>query len=86
MYINLVFFIIRLLTIVLEVTILSEVILSLFPRLKESVIYNIITSFNYPVLKPFKTIQSKIFKNNIIDFSPLFAIMMLSYIRILFNG
>ena len=67
-------------------TILLEVILSLLPKIRESAIYNIITSFNYPVLKPFKIIQGKIFKNNIIDFSPLFAIILLSYIRMIFNG
>ncbi|WP_365960334.1 YggT family protein [uncultured Clostridium sp.] len=86
MYINLVFLIIRLLTIVLEISILLEVIMSLFPKVRENTFYNIITSFNYPVLKPFKTIQYKVFKNNIIDFSPLFAIMVISYIRMFFNG
>lgn len=56
----------------------------MFPSMKEKTIYNIIASFNYPVLLPFRVIQDKIFKNNLIDFSPLFAIMILSYIRMLF--
>ena len=53
--------------------------------MKESTIYNVIAAFNYPILKPFKVIQNKIFKNNIIDFSPLFAMMILSYIRMFLN-
>lgn len=56
----------------------------MFPSIKETNIYNIIASFNYPVLLPFRVLQDKVFKNNLIDFSPLFAIMILSYIRMLF--
>ncbi|MGG7212133.1 YggT family protein [Clostridium nigeriense] len=81
---EIVFVAIRLLTIALEITILLEVIISMFPSMKETNIYNIIASFNYPVLLPFRVLQDKVFKNNLIDFSPLFAIMILSYIRMLF--
>ncbi|WP_084766967.1 YggT family protein [uncultured Clostridium sp.] len=81
---EIVFLAIRLLTRALEITIFLEIILSIFPSIRENSFYNIIASFNYPILQPFRVIQSKVFKNNIIDFSPLFAIMLLSYIRMLF--
>ncbi|WP_394855048.1 YggT family protein [Clostridium lamae] len=67
-------------------TILLEVIISVFPTMKGNVFFNAITSFNYPILKPFKILQNKIFKNNILDFSPLFAVMILSYIRMFLNA
>ncbi|MBE6054145.1 MAG: hypothetical protein E7212_09575 [Clostridium sartagoforme] len=71
---------------VLEVTIILEVIISIVPSMRKSTLFNIIVAFNYPILLPFKMLQNKIFKNNIIDFSPLFAMMILSYIRMFLNG
>jgi len=54
--------------------------------MRERAFYNLIVSFNYPILKPFRVLQIKLFKNNVIDFAPLFSIMLLSYIRMFFNG
>ncbi|MDU7088098.1 MAG: YggT family protein [Clostridium sp.] len=58
--------------------------MSILPSIGESAFYELIASFNNPVLKPFRFLQDKILRNSMIDFSPLFAIMLLSYIRMLF--
>ncbi|MDU2460183.1 MAG: YggT family protein [Clostridium sp.] len=58
--------------------------MSILPSIRESAFYKLIASFNNPVLKPFRFLQDKILRNSMIDFSPLFAIMLLSYIRMLF--
>ena len=58
--------------------------MSILRSIRESAFYELIASFNNPVLKPFRFLQDKILRNSMIDFSPLFAIMLLSYIRMLF--
>ncbi|WP_374940958.1 YggT family protein [Clostridium mucosae] len=69
---------------VLEITIFAEVIMSILPSIRENDFYRLIASFNSPILKPFRILQDKLLRNSMIDFSPLFAIMLLSYIRVLF--
>ncbi|WP_370836637.1 MULTISPECIES: YggT family protein [Clostridium] len=81
---GIIFTAINLITRVLEITIFAEVIMSILPSIRESAFYELIASFNNPVLKPFRFLQDKILRNSMIDFSPLFAIMLLSYIRMLF--
>ncbi|MGJ0842284.1 YggT family protein [Clostridium tertium] len=58
--------------------------MSILPSIKQSAFYDLVASFNSPILKPFRFLQDKILRNSMIDFSPLFAIMLLSYIRMLF--
>ncbi|GAA0825660.1 hypothetical protein GCM10008914_32050 [Clostridium tertium] len=58
--------------------------MSILPSIRESAFYELIALFNNPILKPFRFLQDKILRNSMIDFSPLFAIMLLSYIRMLF--
>ncbi|WP_396335353.1 YggT family protein [Clostridium sp.] len=81
---GIIFTAINLITRVLEITIFAEVIMSILPSIRESAFYELIASFNNPILKPFRFLQDKILRNSMIDFSPLFAIMLLSYIRMLF--
>ncbi|WP_425340182.1 YggT family protein [Clostridium tertium] len=81
---GIIFTAINLITRVLEITIFAEVIMSILPSIRESAFYELIALFNNPILKPFRFLQDKILRNSMIDFSPLFAIMLLSYIRMLF--
>lgn len=65
----------------LDISIIAEILFSYFPGGRESKIYNILVSFNYPILEPFRRLQAKFFSNMMIDFSPMFAIIFLNFIR-----
>lgn len=69
-----------LLFIVLNISILAEVILSYVPNIRESSFYRVLVSFNNPILTPFRVLQERIFGNMMIDFSPLLAVMVLNFI------
>lgn len=62
-------------------SILAEVLMSFFPKGRESSIYKVLLSFNYPILEPFRRIQSKFFSNMMIDFSPILAFTFLNILR-----
>lgn len=79
--INVVLIFIQLLSNLLEVTILTEVILSYIPRVKEKSVAIIIRSFNFPILEPFRRLQQNIFGMNMVDFSPIFAIIVIRIVR-----
>lgn len=72
---------IQLLTRLLETTILVEVILSYIPSLKESSLAVLLKSFNLPILEPLRRIQQNLFGMSMIDFSPIFAIVIIGIIR-----
>ncbi|WP_460287686.1 YggT family protein [Clostridium sp. CTA-7] len=84
MYIGIIFTAIKLLSRVLEITIIMEAFMSILPNVRQSSFYELITSFNNPILKPFRILQEKIIGNSMLDFSPLFAIILLSTIRMYF--
>ena len=65
---------------VLDISILSEVILSYVPNIRESSFYRILVSFNNPILTPFRILQERLFGNMMIDFAPLLAIIVLNFI------
>ncbi|MDU3723011.1 MAG: YggT family protein [Clostridium celatum] len=71
---------------VLYISIFAEIIMSYIPNLRQSQVYKIITSFNYPILEPFRRVQEKIFGQMMLDFSPVLAIMFLSLIKGLLLG
>lgn len=66
---------------VLYITILAEILISYFPKVREGNIYKVIVSFNYPVLEPFRRLQAKFFGNMMIDFSPILAIICLNFLK-----
>lgn len=66
---------------VLDITILAEILCSLIPTVKEGKMYKILVAFNYPVLEPFRRLQEKFFSNMMIDFSPMLAIMFLNLLK-----
>ncbi|WP_159429652.1 YggT family protein [Clostridium fallax] len=66
---------------VLEMSILLEVILSLFLRGKESKVLNFLKALTSPIVMPFKKLQDKFFKGLTVDFSPFFALVLISFIR-----
>ncbi|MGL5353865.1 MAG: YggT family protein [Clostridium sp.] len=72
---------VNLLSKVLETTILIEVILSFIPSVGAGGFYNIIKSFNYPILEPFRRLQQNLFGMSTIDFSPIFAILFIGFAR-----
>lgn len=71
---------IQLLTRLLETTILVEVILSFIPNLREGSFSQVLKSFNYPILEPFRRLQQNIFGMSMIDFSPILAIMFIGFV------
>lgn len=79
-YIEIIYNFFRLLISVLQFTIFAEAVLSFVPNVKETKYYNVLVSFNYPILEPFRRIQEKFFGNMMVDFSPMMAFMFLSLI------
>lgn len=69
---------------ILNITILGEVIISYLPNARELSIYNILVSINYPILEPIRNIQRKLLGDIMIDFSPIFAIIILNIVSSLF--
>ncbi|MGL5085725.1 MAG: YggT family protein [Clostridium sp.] len=65
----------------METTILFEVILSFIPSTGKGGVYNIIKSFNYPILESFRRLQQNLFGMSTIDFSPILAIICIGFVR-----
>ncbi|MDU1313214.1 YggT family protein [Clostridium septicum] len=72
---------VNLLVRLLEFTILAEVLLSWIPGMRENKIYELIVTFNNPIIEPFRRIQQNIFSNSMIDFSPMFALIFINILR-----
>ncbi|MDR5586686.1 MULTISPECIES: YggT family protein [Clostridium] len=66
---------------IIELAILIECISSWISPGKQNEFLNIISSFTYPVLEPFRKLQYKFMPNMMIDFSPIFAIFALDIIK-----
>lgn len=60
--------------------ILAEAIFSYIPSLRENNIYQMLVSFNEPVLTPFRVLQSRLMGESMIDFSPIMAYLVLSLV------
>ncbi|MDV3426792.1 MAG: YggT family protein [Bacillota bacterium] len=70
---------------IVEISIFIECILSWVPNIRENSLTDILHSINEPFLKPGRFIQSKILPDMMIDFSPIIALLVISFIkRILF--
>lgn len=67
-------------------TILAEVLMSFFPISRENGVFKVIVSFNYPILEPFRRLQSKYFSNMMIDFSPILAFAFLNLLERILIG
>lgn len=65
---------------VLNITILAEVIFSYIPNARAMNIYNILVSINNPILEPIRRLQSRFLGDMMIDFSPIVAILLLNMI------
>ncbi|GAB6170352.1 hypothetical protein JCM1393_28120 [Clostridium carnis] len=57
--------------------------MSYIPNLRENAMYKLVLNFNYPILEPFRILQNKLFSVSAVDFSPIFAILFLNFIRII---
>ncbi|GAA0075929.1 YggT family protein [Clostridium sp. CTA-5] len=66
---------------ILEFAILIECIFSWVSPGKQNQFMNLISSFTYPVLEPFRKLQYKFMPNMQIDFSPIFAIFAMDIIK-----
>lgn len=66
---------------VLELMVLIKCLLSWFIRDGRNEIMNLLTTITNPILEPFRRIQEKFFGNIGIDLSPLFAILLLRFLR-----
>lgn len=72
---------VQLLSRLLETTILAEVILSYLPSFRDSSLSQILRSFNFPILEPFRRLQQNLLGMSMIDFSPIIAILVIGFIR-----
>ncbi|MBU3102876.1 YggT family protein [Clostridium gasigenes] len=64
-----------------ETTILVEIILSYIPSVRDKSLFQLLKSFNFPILEPFRRLQQNLFGMNRIDFSPILAILFIGFIR-----
>lgn len=64
-----------------EIMILIECLLSWFIRDGRNEIMNLLRTITNPILEPFRRIQERFFGNINIDLSPLFAILVLQFLR-----
>jgi YggT family protein len=64
-----------------ELMILIKCLLSWFIRDGRNEIMNLLSTITNPILEPFRRIQEKFFGNIGIDLSPLFAILVLQFLR-----
>jgi len=65
----------------LEWLIFIQVISSWFPQIRRNKIFRYIDLMVEPIMAPFRNIQFRLIPNTMIDFSPIFAYMILEFAR-----
>lgn len=65
----------------LELTILIECIASWIPQIQNNKFVESVHNFIYPFLDPFRKLQEKLIPGLAVDFSPIFAILVINLIR-----
>ncbi|WP_040211916.1 YggT family protein [Clostridium polynesiense] len=66
---------------VLQYAIIIDVLLSYIPSSNLSGLKSFINSLTSPILMPFQKLQASLFPNMMFDFSPIFAIILLNFLR-----
>ena len=71
---------------ILELAILLEVIMSWIPQARNNQFMNIVSSFTYPILEPFRKLQDRFIQGLPVDLSPILALFAIDIIRRLVIG
>lgn len=65
----------------LELTIFIECIASWIPQIQGYKFFNVIHNFIYPLLDPFRRLQDRFMPGLPVDFSPIFALLVINLLR-----
>jgi YggT family protein len=76
-----VYMVLNLLFNLLELAIFIECIASWLPQIQGNRFVNLIHSFIYPILDPFRRLQDRFIPGLPVDFSPIFAFLVLNLLR-----
>lgn len=71
---------------ILELAILLECIMSWIPQARNNQFMNIISSFTYPILEPFRRLQDRFSQGLPVDLSPILALFAIDIIKRLVIG
>lgn len=71
---------------ILELAILLECIMSWMPQARNNKFMNIVSSFTYPILEPFRKLQERFIQGLPVDLSPIIALFVINIIRRLIIG
>lgn len=71
---------------ILELAILLECIMSWMPQARNNKFMNIVSSFTYPILEPFRKLQDRFIQGLPVDLSPIIALFAINIIRRLIIG
>jgi len=66
---------------IIQLAILIECIASWIPQLRYTKFIDVISKITYPILEPFRVLQDRLFQGSPIDFSPIIALFVLSFVR-----
>ncbi|EHI99591.1 protein of unknown function YGGT [Clostridium sp. DL-VIII] len=76
-----VYMVLNLLFNLLELAIFIECIASWIPQIQGNRFVNLIHNFIYPILDPFRKLQDRFIPGLPVDFSPIFAFLVLNLLR-----
>ncbi|OOM80169.1 YggT family protein [Clostridium sp. BL-8] len=76
-----VYMVLNLLFNLLELAIFIECIASWIPQIQGNRFVNLIHNFIYPILDPFRRLQDRFIPGLPVDFSPIFAFLVLNLLR-----
>ncbi|MFA6939465.1 MAG: YggT family protein [Clostridiaceae bacterium] len=66
---------------IIQISIFIECILSWMPNIRENTVTDLLHKINEPFLKPGRYLQDKLLPNLMVDFSPIIALFIISFIR-----